>query len=74
MGCPVHGPGCAGGGIFCNPNRKKDYGNGLWEKGLSDGTVLIGEKGSGAHTHTGSGFVSIKNEETGKHIKWLTNK
>lgn len=46
----------------------------LWEKTLRDGTALIGEKGSGTHTHIGPDFVSIKDEETGVHIRWDLSK
>ena len=46
----------------------------LWSKTLGDGSYLIGERGSGTHTHmgtdrtTGKEFVSIKDEKKGKSV------
>ena len=36
----------------------------LWEKTLPDGSFLIGEKGSGMHTHICDDFIKIKEGET----------
>ena len=49
-------------------------GTDLWSKTLPDSSYLIGEKGSGTHTHigtdrnTGKEFVSIKDEKKGRSI------
>ncbi len=50
-----------------------DYGNGLWEK-RNEGRdeTLIGYKPYGTHTHIGPGFISMKDEETGRHLRWDT--
>ena len=45
-------------------------GNRYWFKPLPDGTTLEGVVGDGSHTHVGPGFVSIKDESTGRHIHW----
>ena len=44
----------------------------LWEKKLEDDSLLIGVKGDGSHTHIGSGFVSIRDEQTGKGLHFNT--
>lgn len=49
-------------------------GTDLWSKTIRDGSYLIGEKGSGTHTHmgvdhkTGKDFVSIKDETKKKSL------
>lgn len=42
----------------------------LWEQTLPDGSMLIGEKGSGCHTHICNDFVKIKNEGNGAYMGW----
>lgn len=46
---------------------------GLWEKVLPDNTLLIGEKGSGSHTHICPDFIKIKDEQTGQFMGWNMN-
>ncbi len=48
-----------------------DYGNGLWEKrNECRDETLIGYTPYGSHTHTGPGFVSVRDHKTGKGIHW----
>ncbi len=50
---------------------KIDYENGLWErKHTTRDETLIGYTPYGTHTHIGSDFVSIRDEKSGKGMRW----